>query len=103
MFWDCPSLDGFNTFSEINSKQIEPEAIIALFGFSPTALHLTKINKDVITFVTLLMRPQIMLRWKSPAPPSHALWMKGFLNCIKLEKNQTYTKGVYFFLLMLTD
>lgn len=44
-----------------------------LFVISSVVLHLTKMNKDVIAFVTLLARQSILFRWISPAPPSHAI------------------------------
>ena len=91
MFWCCPSFVGFwkdifNTLSELSSTQIEPDPFIALFRVSLPTIQLTKMNKDVIAFVTLLARRFILLRWKSPAAPSHALWIKSVLNWIKLEK-----------------
>lgn len=111
MFWSCPSLIGFwkdifDTLSEICHTQVEPDPLTALFGVSSPTIQLTNMNKGVIAFVTLLARRLILLRWKSSVPPSHALWIKSILNCIKLEKirhtlrgslNKFYTMWAPFF------
>lgn len=98
MFWCCSSLDGFwkdifSTLSEVCDTQIKPDPFIALFGVPSPTLQLTNINKDFIAFVTLLARRLVLLSWKSSVPPSHALWIKSVLNCIKLEKIRHTLKG----------
>lgn len=98
MFWSCPSLYNywtaiFNTLTEVTGTLIEPNAITALFGIPQ--LPLPRLQADLIAFVTLLARRLILMRWKSPIPPSHTLWLKEIFNNLQLEKIRYTLKGSY--------
>lgn len=89
MFWSCTSLHNywtavFNTFTEVTGTRIEPNAITALLSISQVPLP--RLQADRIAFATLLARRLILLRWKSPTPPSHTLWIKEIFNHLQLEK-----------------
>lgn len=98
MFWACPSLVTFweavfSTISDVCGAEIDPHPFIALFGVPCPALQLAKTKKDFIAFVTLLARRLILLKWKSPAPPSYENWVHSVLNCVKLEKIRHTLRG----------
>ena len=81
MFWSCTSLNTFwkaifATLTELTGTLIEPNAVTALFGISQ--LPLSRAQADLIAFVTLLARRLILMRWKSPTPPSHTVDKRHF-------------------------
>ncbi|KAA0701525.1 LINE-1 reverse transcriptase -like protein [Triplophysa tibetana] len=91
MFWSCPSLFNFwtqifNSISVCIGVQFDPTACTALFGVLPPTLQLPKYKADFVAFISLLARRLILLRWKSPAPPSHSSWIRDILQFVKLEK-----------------
>lgn len=97
MLWLCPSLcncwtDIFKTISEIVEERIEPNTLTAQFGVSSFVPSLSKYNRDVIAFVTLLARRIILTKWKLRTPPSHVHWLADVLYFLQLEKKQTYYK-----------
>ena len=65
---------------------MSPNAITALFGVWPFPLSLSPADKDLIAFTTLLARRLILLKWKSPVPPTYTHWVKEVLYFLKLEK-----------------
>ena len=98
MFWSCPVLHSFwreifETLSKVTRKLIEPNPMIALFGVCPSIIKLSSLEAALVAFVTLLARRMILFRWKSPTPPSHALWIKEVLNFVKLEKIRCVLRG----------
>ena len=48
--------------------------------------HWEKSSLDLIAFTTLLARRLILLKWKSPVPPTYTHWVKEVLYFLKLEK-----------------
>lgn len=98
MFWSCPSLQSywteiFKSLSDITGKNIEPTPLTALFGVSPTQAQLSVLEMDLVSFVTLLARRLILLRWKSSSPPSFSMWIKDVLGFVKLEKIRCSMNG----------
>lgn len=99
MFWSCPTLQSywveiFGSLSKITGKLIEPNPLIALFGVTPPTVSISSLETKLTAFVTLLARRLILLKWKSPTPPSHTLWLREVLNFVKLEKNQVHFEGL---------
>ena len=74
----------FDTLTEITGTLTEPNGITALFGISQ--LPVPELQADLIAFVTLLARRLILMRRKSPTPPSHAQWIKEIINNLQLEQ-----------------
>lgn len=77
-FWSCPALflywsEIIRSLSKIIQKSREPNAMIALFGISPPTISLSSSEAALVAFVTLLMRRLILLKWRSPTPPSHTV------------------------------
>ena len=98
MFWSCPALlcywkEIFGSLSRVTHKLIEPNATIALFGVSPPSIPFSSSESAFISFVTLLARRLILLKWKSPTPPSHTLWIREVLTYVRLEKIRCVLKG----------
>lgn len=98
MFWSCPALysywrEIFRSLSKVTQKSIEPNAMIALFGTSPPTISLSSSEAAFVAFVTLLARRLILLKWKSPIPPSHTLWIREVLHSITLEKIRCVLRG----------
>lgn len=79
----------FNTLARLTGTLIEPNAITALFSIP----QLPRLSPDLTAFVTLLARRLILRRWKTPAPPSHALWIKEIFNNSQLDKIRYRMKG----------
>ena len=97
-FWLCPSLhkfwtDIFASLSAIVGQIIEPTPLGALFGVFPSMPSLSKSERDVLAFVTLLARRLILINWKSPTSPSHTHWIRDTLYCVKLEKIRLSLNG----------
>lgn len=98
MFWSCPSLHGFwseifETISNSIDIPIEPTALTALFGVTPTELVLPRYKADLIAFTTLLARRLVLLKWKHPTSPSHSVWLRDILYFIKMEKIRCVIRG----------
>ena len=98
MFWLCPSIHNywtevFRTLSGVVGQVVEPTPFGALFGVFPLLPSLTKSEKDVLAFITLLARRLILLNWKSPTSPSHAHLIRDTLHCVKLEKIRYLLQG----------
>ena len=90
-FWLCPSIynywtEVFRSISGIVGQRVEPTPLGALFGVFPSLPSLSKLESDVLAFVTLLARRLILINWKSPTSPSHTHWIRDILHCLKLEK-----------------
>ncbi len=92
MIWSFPSLRTywvqiFNSVSVCTRTKCEPSAALtALFGILPPTLQLPKYEADFVAFVNLLAKCLILLRWKSPVPPSHSSWIKDILHFVRMEK-----------------
>lgn len=98
MFWSCSALlsfwrDIFASLSQVTGKVIEPNPMTALFGTPPPPVPPSSSDATFIAFVTLLARRLILLRWRSPSPPSHTLWIKEILNHVKLERIRCVLSG----------
>ena len=96
MFWSCASLntfwtDIFATLTELTGMPIEPNPMTALFGISEVPMSRTQ--ADLIAFVTLLARRLILMKWKSPTPPSHTQWIRDIFNNLQLEKIRYTLRG----------
>ena len=68
MFWTCPSLKKFwrsvfQTLSLTLNTVIEPDSLLALFGVMKDG-GLPKTKCAALSFVLLLARRSILLRWK---------------------------------------
>ena len=92
----CPSLRRywtkiFDTMSRSVGITFEPNVMTAVFGISPP--NLSKYKAHLIAFTTLLARRLILMKWKSPAPPSHIHWIRDVLHFIKLEKIRCTLRG----------
>lgn len=90
-FWLCPSLHSywteiFHSLSNIVGQRVEPTPLGALFGVFPSLPSLSRSEKDVLAFVTLLARRLILTNWKTPSPPSYTHWIRDVLYNLKLEK-----------------
>ena len=97
-FWLCPSIHGywtevFRTLSGIVGQEVEPTPFGALFGVFPLLPSLTKLEKDVLAFITLLARRLILMNWKSPTSPSYTHLIRDTLHCVKLEKIRYSLRG----------
>lgn len=91
MFWSCHLLAGywsdiFDVLSKILGVTLQPCAIMALFGVPNGEAKLTKMQQNIIAFVSLLARRQILLHWKSKLPPTTAQWLKDVMLFLHLEK-----------------
>lgn len=92
MFWSCHTLTQywstvFNVLSEVLEVRIEPCVIVAIFGVPPDEVDAwTKKQCNIISFVTLLARRQILLNWKSNTPPTAARWLQDVMMFLHLEK-----------------
>lgn len=100
MFLTCPTLHNFwtdicNSLSEILNMPIDPIPITILFGVLPSTLVVPKFKADFVAFATLLARRLILLKWKSPTPPTVYHWLTDLLSHSKLEKNQSYSTWLY--------
>lgn len=91
MFWSCHLLMGywsdiFDVLSKVFGVTLQPCAMIALFGVPNKEANLTKNQQNIVAFVSLLARRQILLHWKSSAPPTVAQWLKDVMLFLHLEK-----------------
>lgn len=97
MFWACPSLNTFwleifNVISQISSVSFTPSAVTALFGITLIPA-VPKCKRNQVAFVTLLARRLILMKWKSPTPPSWHVWIKDILYFINMEKIRCTLRG----------
>lgn len=99
MFWSCPTLKAywstiFNTLSEALNVELQPNAVMGIFGVTERGHRtLRKSHKNIIAFTTLLARRRILLHWKSKKPPKAALWFSDLTQFIQLEKIKYALKG----------
>lgn len=98
MFWSCPRLEFFWTtifemLSEAFSVRLEPSPQIAIFGVPQNFRLLTTKDSNIVAFTTLLARRRILLGWKSPTPPSIAMWLTDIMHFLKLEKIKFTLRG----------
>lgn len=97
MFWSCSSLskfwhEVFNTISQIISLQISPSVLTALFGITLVP-SVPQHQQNFIAFVTLIARRLILLKWKSPAPPTFHSWIRDILFYVNMEKVRCTLNG----------
>ena len=62
-----------------------------MFGVVPSNSRISRYHSDLMVFSTLLARRLTLVRWKSPAPPSHSHWIREVMLFLKLEKSQRYS------------
>lgn len=99
MFCLCPKLQNFwtsvfVTLSKILGINLKFCSRIALFGVPEDCATLrTTRQADIVAFASLLARRRILLEWKSPNPPSSALWLKDMMFFLKLEKIKFTLRG----------
>lgn len=98
MFWLWLSVQTFwmqifNSLSGIFGEEVEPDALGALFGVFPSLPSLSKSKRHVLAFVMLLARGLILIKWKSPTPPTHTHWLKDIRYFLKLEKFRLSLRG----------
>ncbi len=91
VFWACQKLSDYWTllFKTLNyafNLEIKPSVKIAIFGVPEHKVSLTNKVKNVIAFVTLIVRRRILLEWKSAIPPKASVWMCDLVLYLKLEK-----------------
>lgn len=96
-YWSCPSLAIFWTlvFQSISvpvNRHIEPNPINPIFGIAPE-LDLPKAKLEVLAFISVLAWTAILLKWKTPAPPSYSHWIRHVMLCLNLEKSATLLKN----------
>ena len=83
----------FDVLSEILGTTVPPCALIAIFGVPNVETSMTKDQLNIIAFVSLLARRQILLHWKSDIPPSAAQWLKDVMLFLHLEKIKFAIRG----------
>lgn len=88
MFWSCPKLytfwaNIFSAYSRILQKNITPNPVCALFGFTSENRPQTC---PITAFTSLIARRLILLSWKEQTPPSFTRWVKDVMHFLKLEK-----------------
>ena len=98
MFWSCPKLDHywssiFDTMSGFLGQPMLPCPLIGFFGATPEHLGLTRALSNSITFLTLLARRLVLIKWKDCRPPTFTHWVKDALYFLKLEKIRHSLKG----------
>ena len=79
--------------SDVFSIQLEPSPHIAIFGVPTNFQLLTTKKSNILAFATLVARRRILLGWKSPTPPSVAMWLKDIMELLKLEKIKFTIRG----------
>lgn len=97
-FWACPQMNCywksvFKILSEVLKTEIQPCPLIAIFGVPNENLAVTRIQSDIIAFMSLLARRRILLHWKSPIPPTAAAWLKDVMSFLQLEKIKFTLRG----------
>lgn len=98
MFYFCPKLQPFwetffRTLSTIWGVDLQPCPQISIFGVPKTIFNLNNIQKDVISFSSLIARRRILLYWKSTSPPTINSWIEDMMKFIKLEKIKFTLRG----------
>ncbi|CAB1433678.1 unnamed protein product [Pleuronectes platessa] len=53
-----------------------------------TEVELSIEKRRTISFVSLLARRLILLRWRDASSPNHAQWLEEIMSCLKLEKEE---------------
>uniref|UniRef100_A0A3B5RAA6 Reverse transcriptase domain-containing protein n=1 Tax=Xiphophorus maculatus TaxID=8083 RepID=A0A3B5RAA6_XIPMA len=96
--WLCPQLFNywskvFAILSDIFDKKLELDPLTALFGVEPPQSTLSSFQKSSLAFLTFLARRVIIIKWKSPQPPSYTHWLRDTLYFIKLEKIRFTLRG----------
>ena len=98
MLWACSLLfsywsEIFSTISKVLNVQCKPNADTALFGILPLTEAVSILKSSFVPFLTLLARRLIVPQWKSPAPPTHSLWIRNTLHNATLEHVRWTLKG----------
>ena len=98
MFWSCHTLTQywstvFNVLSEALEVRMEPCVLMAIFGVPDEVTTWTEKQCNIISFVTLLARRQILLNWKSNTPPTAARWLQDVMMFLHLEKIKFTIRG----------
>uniref|UniRef100_A0AAR2KLP1 Reverse transcriptase domain-containing protein n=1 Tax=Pygocentrus nattereri TaxID=42514 RepID=A0AAR2KLP1_PYGNA len=98
MFFLCPALKGFWTgyftiMTTVLGVQVQPCALIAIFGVSDRSLALGTMQSGIIAFTSLLARRCLLLLWKSTKPPSISCWLRDVMLFLKLEKIRYTQRG----------
>lgn len=88
-FW----LTIFEVLSNVLVVTLQPCSEIAIFGVPDTEMNLTKKQLNVIAFVSLLARRQILLLWKSSIPPTATQWLQDVMLFLHLEKIKFTLRG----------
>ena len=97
-FWFCPKLNTFwqsifKTLSDVLGIPIEPSASIAVFGVVSQEIHLSRQEKNMIAFASLLARRLILLKWKEKFSPTFKAWVNDVMHHLTLEKIRYSTRG----------
>lgn len=78
MFWTCPSLEGFwrdifQTLSLILGYHMDPNTLVAIFGTTGESdARLSSSQRCTLSFVPLVARRAVLLRWRGAPLPTHA-------------------------------
>ena len=92
MFWLCLAfgpyrVEIFNTLSQITGKK-SSTLPTQCFIWCLTLTFFILFYERHLAFTTLLARRLILLKWKSPYPPSFLHWTRDVLHFLKLDQNQ---------------
>ena len=90
-FWSCSKLVEFwsgvcKTLNDAFGNNVQPTAELAIFGVVDPELPLTTTQENAFAFGSLLARRRLVLKWKSPHPPTVSTWLSDLMLFLKLEK-----------------
>lgn len=81
MFWSCSCLNKYwreilHTPSQVLDIRVEPNPLMALFGFMEGEEELTTEQQHASSFASLLAGRVALFRWREASPHTHTQWLE---------------------------
>ena len=99
-FWFGPEMvpfwhDVFKWCSKMSDLQIEPDALVALFGCSVASPALPHTVQQTVMLGMLVAKRIILSEWKATSAPCLSRWFMELVSGIHLEKLRSNTQGFH--------